>query len=131
MLEMNGRWSLVIRGEDINKQEIQQKLMMNSLPLPRKSKILLIKNDALIFGFDFDNQDKFFSSFEVLYNKFIGEADFFKSIIKKHNVVLRLYIQSEDAQIYFNFPSTFFEKVTEMGVNMELSIFSWGMVEAE
>ena len=104
--------------------------MMNSLPLPKKSKILSINNDALIFGFNFNNQDEVFNSFELLYNKFVGEADFFKSIIKKHNVVLKLYIQSEDAQIYFNFPSTFFEKVTKMGLYMELSIFSWGIVEA-
>jgi hypothetical protein len=63
--------------------------------------------------------------------RLIASANYIKEISKQADVCLRYYLQSDYAQIYFDFSPSITRKLADLNVRMEFSILSWGGVKKE
>lgn len=127
----NGRCSLIINGEELDYEYIDKLLPIKPVEIGRKgeriekwSKILR-NNDTWQYSFEFKD-----SSPEIVIEKLLNEIELYKDNVdelsKKYEVYIRLYIQDDEAQIYFLISKEILKKISELNIDFGISILSWG-----
>lgn len=130
----NGRCSLIINGEELDYEYIDKLLPIKPVEIGRKgeriekwSKILR-NNDTWQYSFEFED-----SSPEIVIEKLLKEIELYKNNVdelsKKYEVYIRLYIQDDEAQIYFLISKEILKKISELNIDFGISILSWGEVQ--
>ena len=125
-------YSLIIRG-DLDFKKLNEELKFNAPEIAKKGEMLSrvvgeCQEDVYIYSKKYED-DK--SADEYLYN-FLTEIyavkDIIRDLAEKHNISLRLYIQSSQAQISFSMKNKLLPMLAEMNLPIDFSIFSWGGV---
>lgn len=124
----NFKISLIIQGSTIDINELCFLENYGEIKLYKKGECIScvtppLESDCFKFTYKFkENLDKSVEEFyEII--KSINLKKFKESDLK-----LRFYIQSYDAQIMFSLSNKSINMLSELGINIEFSILSWGEV---
>jgi hypothetical protein len=136
MKNIIGDLSLKFLGEKLNFNEISENLNMKPTELYKKGNTFKIgkrtcetENDAWYYIVQFDEDSNPNEILEQILEGLQTSKEYINNLSKSVYISIRYAIQSEMAQIYFEFPSSILKKLSEFNINLEMSIFSWGGVE--
>lgn len=132
----SGSCSLLIRGDNLDFNEIEENLQIKPSRIIRKGEIyskVIGKNqyDIWILDIKFDNngtpEDALMNLASIIHP--------FKEYVKKLSMVadvrIKCYVQSEYAQLNFELSSRVISELADLNVKVEISILSWGAVKNE
>ena len=129
MADIKTNISVRIIGENIDFRKILKHLP-DGAKINRKGEILykhyIVENDNIIYDFDIDKMD-FINQLEYVLNAFESYKTYLEEFSKTFDIVLRVYIQSDMAQMYSHIPKEFLMRIAELSMSLEYSIWSEGM----
>ena len=126
--------SLVIRAESINMEDITKNILVDNYKIVMKGEVISkivppLENDC----YSYETQGESGESFRQILEKHLDTITPFKEYLQKiksiYDVSIRIYVQSDFAQIYFELPPETVKKLVEFYLTTEISILSWGGVE--
>lgn len=132
----SGSCSLIIKGDDINIGQVGDKLELTPTRVVRKGEVMssvVGPSPCASWSYDIhvsDDRPPYFAVDELL-TILLPKRSFLEDLSQSHDVSLRLYIQSDLAQISFDLPIRVIRRLADMGLRVEFSILSWGGVEDE
>ena len=127
-------YSLIIRGIDIDLEELKSKLGFNeNIKLIKQGEFISkvvgkSKKDVYIYSECNDNEDEELKLLYSFLEHLISKKATIKEYAQKHEVVIRIFIQSSLAQMYYSINNKVLHKLHELDLPVELSILSWGEV---
>ena len=122
---------LRIFSDDLDFDDIQRNIPL-SARISKKGDIrygITFEADVMTFEVDCD-KEKLTDKISCVLNSLDPYKEYIKKIAKKYDVILRIYLESDMAQIYSYLPLEIITKMTEMSLALEVSIWSEGKVEA-
>lgn len=133
-MSISGNWCLIISGNNINYDEIRDKIGVEPSRTVRKGEIKsrvigASQCDIWIFEKKFKNSDEVANKLDELLLEIEPCEGYVKTLVNAYNVVIRFYIQSDFAQIGVSLPPELIQKLANLNIKMEISVFSWGGVE--
>ena len=131
-MTINGKWSLIIRGEFINVEEIERNMNLKASRSYEKGQIISETvgenlQDVWIYEVNFNESLSLENALLEVVSQ--TEASYIKEIKQVCEVVLQCHVVSELAQIRFGLSNYALMKLQESGIDLRFSIFSWGVVE--
>ena len=127
-----GRFSLMIRGEALQKQELAEKLSLTATGLIRKGELLSrvprieATEDVWVYEIPLTAPEGEDTALNALLETLLVRRNFLEELTRRYRVVLRLYVRSNRAHITYRLMSQTLQKLTEIGLPLELSSLSWG-----
>lgn len=85
------------------------------------------ETDVAVYDFDFDEGD-LIPQMQKMINILNEHKLNLKKITDKHDVIMRIYVQSNLAQMYFYLPAEIINKLSELSLSLEVSVLSDGEV---
>jgi len=127
----SGAASLTIRGEDLNFDEISKKLNVQPTKCLKKGEMIsssgaIMSTDFWTYKVKLKDSNPVSPLMKLIFDlePNMGYIHHLSDI--GYGVSLRLYYQSEAAQIYFEIPSDLQSLIAKFKVRLEVSILSWG-----
>jgi len=132
-MDYTGSWSFIICGNQLDFEEIKEKIKLIPTRVTRKgdikSKVTGVSQyDIWIYEQKFVSRSEIMESMENLLKILKPSQEYIHEIANKFNVAMRCYIQSDLAQVGMIIPSRMVVELATMDLNLEISIFSWGGV---
>lgn len=133
----SGSCSLIIRGQDELKFDlIAENILLHPSRIIKKGEIIYrsagkVKSDVWIYEIKMNNGEQPNDVLELLLNNLKPYLRFIKTLTQTTDICIRCYIQSDLAQIGFDFLPEAIRKLAEFGIKLEISILSWGKVEMD
>jgi hypothetical protein len=129
----SGSWSLIIRGSKLVFDEINEKLSLLPSQItkrgePRSSVLTSNIYDIWQYEIKFDN-NSIIESFNELLSNLQSCSEYINVLAKTNDVAIRFYIQSDFAQMGFSITAEMLQRLANLNIKLEVSIFSWGGVE--
>ena len=133
---MEGYCSLIIKGDELEFDEIEKNLGLEASKKFQKGKI----NSNIIGKIEFDlirfderliENQTLNETLKHLLKKIMEREQFIKLMHKKYDIVLNCYIQSDYAQMRFEISPDVLAKICQLGIKLEFSILSWGGVDKD
>ena len=127
-----GRFSLMIRGEALQKQELAEKLSLTATGLIRKGELLSrvprieATEDVWVYEIPLTDPEGEDTALNALLETLLARRDLLEELTRRYRVVLRLYVRSNRAHITYRLMPQTLQKLTEIGLPLELSSLSWG-----
>lgn len=127
-----GRFSLMIRGEALQEQELAEKLSLIATGLIRKGELLNrvphieATEDVWVYEIPLTEPEGEDTALTSLLETLLARREFLKELTERYGVVLRLYVRSNRAHITYRLMPATLQKLTEIGLPLELSSLSWG-----
>ena len=127
-----GRFSLMIRGEALQEQELAEKLSLTATGLIRKGELLNrvphieATEDVWVHEIPLTEPEGEDTALTAMLGTLLVRRDFLKELTERYEVVLRLYVRSNRAHITYRLMPATLQKLTEIGLPLELSSLSWG-----
>ena len=127
-----GRFSLMIRGEALQKQELAEKLSLTATGLIRKGELLSrvpridATEDVWVYEIPLTAPEGEDTALNALLETLLARRNFLEELTRRYRVVLRLYVRSNRAHITYRLMPQTLQKLTEIGLPLELSSLSWG-----
>lgn len=84
------------------------------------------QNDVIIYEFKAKNGEDFYDTIRRKIRDFLQYKKYIRLIRNRYYISLRLSLTSDYAQMYFELPIDIIENINELGINLELSILSFG-----
>lgn len=133
-MNINGKCSLVIRGNSVNQEAIEQTLGLKATRFNKKgvvtSKVIGANPfDMWCYEVDIHENESVENAIIEMLSKTESISEHHKYIIEDHEVYLKCYISSESAQIQFDLSPNTLRKMSESLLKVRFSILSWGDVE--
>ena len=135
-LDMSNRGfcSLIVEGDNLDLDLIEKTLKMEASKKRKKGEIVNdiigeMKNDSIRFDektMGEYNPDK---TMFALINKLMDNKTFIKDLSNRAHIYLVCYVQSDYAMIDYTLSAKTLNVINELGVDLEISIFSWGGVK--
>lgn len=130
----SGYCSLIIKGDDLDFDLIEETLKIEVSEKRRRGEVVnrtigAVQNDFIRFNEKMSgkyNPDKTLIS---LLNKLMDHEVFLKNLSQKAAVFINCYVQSDYAQINYVISVETLNKIAQLGIGLEISIFSWGGVK--
>ena len=130
----NGYCSLIIKGDNLDFDLIEETLKIKVSEKRRKGEIVnrvigAVQDDFIRFDEKVSgkyNPDKTLIS---LLNKLVNHEVFLKNLSQKAFVFINCYVQSDYAQINYVLSAKALNMIAQLGIGLEISIFSWGGVK--
>lgn len=129
-----GRFSLMIRGEALQKQELAEKLSLTATGLIRKGELLSrvprieATEDVWVYEIPLTAPEGEDTALNALLETLLARRNFLEELTRRYRVVLRLYVRSNRAHITYRLMPQTLQKLTEIGLPLELSSLSWGRI---
>lgn len=122
--------SLIIKGEitEAHVRELNFLSKLGKISFRNKGEIIsrvvpLLDMNVFTFTFDLCGEDDISRFISI-----INDLDTDK--LKENNdVKLRLFLQSDNAQVYFLLPQDVIQAIASLNIDMEISVLSWGECE--
>ena len=126
-------YSLIIRSDFINFDDVNDNLAFKDVSVIKKGDLV-----SRVFGKS--EMDVYIYEKKILYkdeksrelfsflDELLERKDFLLKYSREYDVVVRIYMQVSDAQIYFEMQPQIIEKLNKLGLPIEVSILSWGEV---
>lgn len=130
----SGSCSLIIRGNSLDFNQINNNLGLNSTEAFKKGDVFSkvageIKEDVWIYKIMMEKTEDPDSTLKRLLAVLRPSRKVINFISTTSDVCIRCYIQSELAQIGFNFTPDVVKELAYLKIRLEMSILSWGEVE--
>lgn len=61
-----------------------------------------------------------------LLDKLADNEEFLKKLNQKACIYIKCYVQSDYAQIYYTLSAMTLNKIAQLGIDLDISILSWG-----
>lgn len=125
-------YSLIIKSDKYDLEKIKEQLNLENPKIIKKGNIVsrfIGKSKMNVYtykcSYDTDEGFKYLLSF---LDDLIEQKNLLTKYSQQFEVVIRLYAQSSQAQMYFEVSPEVIEKLNELHLPIELSILSWGEV---
>lgn len=132
----NGKFSLLVRGDFLNREEIESQLNLCASSFSPKGMVVskvIGANPFDVWVYDVPMMEN--ESAEVALQRLLSlltpGKEFLQKLSQSAEVYLKCYIQSELSQIQFDFSSTTLLELSSFKLKLNFSVFSWGKVEDE
>ena len=126
--------SLILRGHNLNFEEINKNLHLKPTNVIRKGQVISkvigeSELDAWIYKLKFKEKGKINEFIEKFLKIIKPKADYIKDLPNVEDASLKFYIQSDLAQIAFEISPILIKELSKLNLRLEISIFSWGGAE--
>lgn len=129
---MNGNISLSIMSEENKLDFIDSLLDIKATKIIHKGDIIAVKrisqNNIWLYSIKFD-ENQYNETIEIFMKRLIKSIDIIKELKKKYIVTLTLYVRSEFAQMGICLDKSIIKMVSQLDLDLEIDILSFGMVE--
>lgn len=130
----SGICSLIIRGNKIDFGEIDINLKVKPTKIIKRGDVLSktigpSQYDIWIYEIKHDESGDPNKTLKNLLSIFKPSGDFLRMTSKSIDVSVKCFVQSDLAQIGFEFSPEVIRDLADIGIKFELSILSWGGVE--
>lgn len=128
-----GRFSLILEGNDLPAAEIEQKLGIKASRVIRKGDVLnrlplmTAENDEWAHTIDLTNAESTDTALNDLLAQIIVHTGELKTFAERGmKVQLRMYVQSDYAQMSYRLMPETLSRLVATGLPLEVSSMSWG-----
>lgn len=133
-MSISGSWCLIISGNQINFDEIRDKLRIEPSRTTRKgevkSKVIGPSQfDSWVFEQKFESSDEIAKTLDKLLAVIHPHKGYINVLSDTFDVIIKFFVQSNFAQIGVALPPYLIKKIAEINVKIEISVLSWGEVE--
>ncbi len=131
-MKINGKCSLIVRGNKINKELLESELNMKcSCFIKKGSSLSKVSNKSAIdiWCYDIKIEDNVENGFKEILKKVEKKCSYIKELSEKYEVYLNCYLNSDFAQVGFDLSSVTIERISKLSIKVNFSILSWGMLE--
>lgn len=129
---MNGNISLSIMSEENKLDFIDSLLDIKATKMIHKGDIIALKrisqNNIWLYSIKFD-ENQYNETIEIFMKRLIKSIDIIKELKKKYIVTLTLYVRSEFAQLGICLDKSIIKMVSQLDLDLEIDVLSFGMVE--
>ncbi len=130
----SGNCSLVIRGTELNFNEIEKNLKIKPSRLVTKGEVISkvigkSQYDLWIYDLKFEELKKTDQDLKKLLSILNPYKSYIQYIAKHADVRIKCYVQSDYAQINFELSPNVIAEIADMNIKLEISILSWGRVK--
>ena len=134
MNDYSGSISLLIYGEGLNFASIERDIKMEANRKTRKGtdlfqKKIIAQRDSISFEIKYVVEDSWSEKANDFLDKLLEKKTIIQDIMNDKTVdevKIRLFVQSMMAQILLPFHSGLLSKISNLDIDFELSILSWG-----
>ncbi len=129
-----GRFSLIVQGDGLPVEEIEKALGLQATRLIRKGEVLnrlplfVAPQDEWVCAVPLTEPQGADAELNALLNRLQERKDLLESWNGRYQVTLRLYVQSDHAQIAYCLMPETLEKLVAIGLPLNVSSLSWGEV---
>lgn len=132
----SGSCSLLIRGDNLDFNEIEKNLQVKPSRIVKKGEIyskVIGKSqyDIWILDIKFDNRGAPEDALMNLTSIIHPFKEYVKKLSEIADIRIKCYVQSEYAQLNFELSSRVISELANLNVKMEISILSWGAVKSD
>ena len=130
----SGFCSLIVEGNNLDLDLIEKTLRIEAWKKWKKGEIIndiigKIEKDFIRFNEKTEGKYNPDETMTALINKLMENKEFIKELSKKAYICLVCYVQSDYAMIGYTLSAKTLNMINELGVDLEISIFSWGGVK--
>lgn len=129
---MNGNISLSIMSEENKLDFIDSLLDIKATKIIHKGDIIALKkisqNNIWLYSIKFD-ENQYNETIEIFMKRLIKSIDIIKELKKKYIVTLTLHVRSEFAQMGICLDKSIIKMVSQLDLDLEIDVLSFGMVE--
>lgn len=135
----SGNWvlSLIISGEALDFSEIERQLALTPSDIRHKGEVLnklppvVSEQDVWIHELELHDNEGLDPKLHEFLEELARDKEFLKGLTEGCEVVLRLYVKSEYAQIFYRFVPDTLKRFADIGLPLEVSVVSWGRMRFE
>lgn len=132
----SGYCSFIIKGIGLSFNEIEDELGIKASKKFVEGKItskVIGKNEFDLIRFDKEIDDEHTpnQTLDDILNIMLPHEDYIKNMQKKHDVSLKCFVQSDSAQVNYRIAPDIMSKLVRVGIDLEISVLSWGGTDAE
>ena len=130
-----GRFSLVMEGSDLPAAEIEQKLGIKATRVIRKGDVLnrlplmTAETDEWAHAIELTNAESTDTALNDLLALMVYKEELMNRLKSSYQVTLRLYVQSDYAQMAYQLMPETLSKIVATGLPLDVSSLSWGEVK--
>ena len=133
-MSKSGFCSLIIEGDNLDFDLIEETLEMEATEKRKKGEMvnsIIGKMDHDLICFEERGEGKYNPDavLIILLNKLENKDVFLKDLSQKAHVYIRCFVQSDYAQIYYMLSAEMLQKISQLDIDLGMSIFSWGGVK--
>ncbi len=127
-----GRFSLMIRGEGLDPEELESLLTLKATSFIRKGELLSrlprieATEDLWVHEIPLTDPNGADTQLNQLLGVLLSRSPDLRTLTERCQVALRLYVRSNRAHISYRLMPTTLQKLTVLGLPIELSSLSWG-----
>ena len=126
-------YALIIKGVKLNLDEISACLNFSNAKMIHAGEIIskvvgACEKDIYIYKENYENVENASDKLKLFLDTLIKKKQLLLELSLRFETSIRVFIQSSQAQMYFNFDSGVISKLNELQIPVELSILSWGEV---
>lgn len=126
--------SFIIKNIKLDFDEISDRLKLQPTKIVRNGESLSkvveeSQNDIWIYEVKSKENSNTNAIFEKLLNDISPSIDNIKLLSGLHSIYLRLYVQSDYAQIRMDISKNVIQKLSDLNIRLEISVLSWGGVD--
>lgn len=130
----SGYCSLIVTGEDLELDLIEETLKMVASEKWKKGEIFNsiigeVQSDFIRFNEKTSGKYNPNESLIILLDKLIDNEVFLKKLSEKAYIYITCYVQSDYAQVNYMLSAKALNKITQLGIELEISTLSWGGVK--
>lgn len=134
MSDISGKFSLIVRADNINSEKLEQALGVKATSFQKKGMVaskIIGENPFDVWSYEIKIQqgENVENIISELLNRIINSSDCLKKGLEDYEIYLKLYVSSDFAQIQFYLSPSIIEKIFRTGIGIQFSILSWGQVE--
>lgn len=135
----SGNWvlSLIISGESLDFEKIQKMLELEPSDIRHKGEMLnklppvISEQDVWIHELELYENEGLDPRMQNLLQVLEASSRALQAFCADCDVVLRLYVKSEYAQIFYRFVPDTLRRLAAIGLPLEVSVVSWGRMRFE
>lgn len=129
----SGNCSLIIRGQELNFNEIENNLRIKPSRVVKKGEVISkvvgeSEYDFWVYDIKMDEEKNPDQILADLLSILIPCRAYVQNVAKYADVRMKCYVQSDYAQINFELSPNVIKKLACMEIKVEISILSWGGV---
>lgn len=130
----SGFCSLIITGDNLDLDLIEDTLKIEASEKWKKGEIFNrligeIQNDFIRFNEKTSGKYNPDKTLNILLDKLLNNEAFLKNLRRSACISIRCFVQSDYAQVDYTLSATTLNKITQLGIGLEISVLSWGGVE--
>ena len=128
------RFSLIIRGNDLPFEELEKSLALTGARIVRKGEVLNrlprieATEDEWVYSVELNNPAGEDEEINALLTDIDLHREALDAIAKTYRVTLRLYVQSDRAQIAYRLMPETLTRLTSTSLPLDVTSLSWGEI---